>query len=170
MTGEELLAGLPHQHLQGELDIPCDSIAYDSRRVTLGSVFVALKGALTDGHDHVQDAAQRGAALVITEQQVKVPTEIAVVQVSNSRLALAVLAATFYGQPARSLNLIGITGTNGKTSVAFMLRHLLQIANRRCDHVQRTGSGNAHTTTKHSLQSTELTDILGRLNKLESGY
>ncbi len=132
MTGEELLAGLPHQHLQGELDFPCGSIAYDSRRVTLGSVFVALKGTLTDGHDHVQDAAQRGAALVITEQQVTVPREIAVVQVSNSRLALAVLAATFYGQPARSLNLIGITGTNGKTSVAFMLRHLLQIANRRC--------------------------------------
>jgi len=132
MTGEELLAGLTHQHLKGALDFPCGSITYDSRRVTPGSVFVALKGARTDGHDHIQEAVQHGVSLIIAERQIEVPTGIAVVQVSDSRQALAMLAATFYGQPARSLKLIGITGTNGKTSVAFLLRHLLRYADRRC--------------------------------------
>ena len=132
MTGKDLLTGLPHQHLQGTLEFFCDAITYDSRTATPGSVFVALKGARTDGHDHVQDATQRGVSMVIVEQNVAVPNEIAVVQVSDSRQALAMLAATFYGQPARSLKLIGITGTNGKTSVAFLLRHLLRSADRRC--------------------------------------
>tara|TARA_B100000959_G_scaffold286121_1_gene363403 strand:+ start:1105 stop:2556 length:1452 start_codon:yes stop_codon:yes gene_type:complete len=132
MTDEELLAGLPHQLLQGALGFPCDSIVYDSRKITPGAVFVALKGAQTDGHNHVQDAVQRGVSLVIVERQVVVPAGITVLQVSDSRKALAMLAATFYGQPARSLKLIGITGTNGKTSVAFLLRHLLRTANRRC--------------------------------------
>jgi|TARA_B100001971_G_scaffold211703_1_gene240009 UDP-N-acetylmuramoyl-L-alanyl-D-glutamate--2,6-diaminopimelate ligase len=132
MTGEELLAGLPHQHLQGALDFHCGSIAYDSRRVTPRSIFVALEGDRTDGHDHIQDAAQRGASMVIVERSVMVSTEVAVVQVLDSRHALAVLAATFFGQPAQSLKLIGITGTNGKTSVAFLLRHLLRCAGRSC--------------------------------------
>ena len=132
MTGEELLTGLTHQRLQGAFDFSCDSITYDSRRVTPGSVFVALKGARTDGHDYIQDAVQHGVSLIIAERQIEVPAGIAVVQVSDSRQALAMLAATFYGQPARSLKLIGITGTNGKTSVAFLLRHLLRYADRRC--------------------------------------
>ena len=132
MTGEELLAGLPHQHLQGALDFHCESIAYDSRRVSPWSVFIALKGARADGHDHVHDAAQRGASMVIVERSVSVSPEIAVVQVADSRQALALLAAKFYAYPARSLELIGITGTNGKTSVAFLVRHLLQSSDRRC--------------------------------------
>jgi len=132
MTGKDLLADLPHQHLQGALDFPCDSITYDSRTATPGSVFVALKGARTDGHDHVQDAAQRGVSMVIVDRNVAVPNEIAVAQVPDSRQALAHLAATFHRHPAQSLKLIGITGTNGKTSVAFLLRHLLRNAGRIC--------------------------------------
>ena len=132
MTGKDLLAGLPHQHLQGTLEFFCDTITYDSRTATPGSVFVALKGARTDGHDHVQDATQRGVSMVIVERIVTVPNEIAVVQVPDSRQALAHLAATFHRHPAQSLKLIGITGTNGKTSVAFLLRHLLRNAGRRC--------------------------------------
>ena len=71
--------------------------------VSPGAGFVALKGARTDGHDHVQDATQRGVSMVIVEQNVAVPNEIAVVQVPDSRQALAHLAATFHRHPAQSL-------------------------------------------------------------------
>ena len=131
MTGKDLLAGLPHQHLQGTLDFPCDSITYDSRTATPGSVFVALKGARTDGHDHVQDATQRGVSMVIVEQNIAVPNEIAVVQVPDSRQALARLASTFHRHPAQSLKLIGITGTNGKTTTAYLIHALLTAAQLR---------------------------------------
>ena len=132
MTGRELLAGLPHRRLQGTLDVSCGSLTYDSRRVTPGTAFVALKGARVDGHDFVEAAVQLGAALIIVEREITIGPDAAVVQVEDCRAALATLASIFHGHPARTLKLIGITGTNGKTSVAFLLRHLLQHAGRRC--------------------------------------
>ena len=128
MTGRELLAGVSHRVLRGTLDGNCGALTYDSRLVTPGTVFVALHGARTNGHDYIHEAAERGAVLIVADRE----TDGAHVVVENSRLALAKLAANFHGLPAQSLKLIGITGTNGKTSVAFLLRHILQHAGKRC--------------------------------------
>ena len=96
----------------------------DSRRITPGMLFVAVPGTADDGHRHVGDAIRRGAAAVVVETEIS-PVEVPVVHVASSRAALAELAARFFGHPARGLEVIGFTGTFGKTSTSAILRDLL---------------------------------------------
>ena len=111
----------------------CLSLTDDSRRVTPGGCFVAVRGVNVDGHTLVGDAAAAGASAIIIDRDVPLPSGVAVVRVDNSRVALAKLAAAYFGlndAGTRPLHLIGITGTNGKTTVAWMLRSILQAAGR----------------------------------------
>jgi len=101
-------------------------LAYDSRRVEPGFVFFAIKGFVQDGHDYVADAIRRGAAGVVVERAVEVPAGVFVVRVADTRLALALAAARFYGFPGRRLRLVGVTGTNGKTTTAHLIGALYQ--------------------------------------------
>ena len=132
MTARELLADLPHRWLQGNPDVTCETVAYDSRQITPGAVFIAIRGSRVDGHEFLETTAAAGAALAIVEEEANLPASIGAALVPDARLALANLAARFYGYPAHKLRLIGITGTNGKTSVAYLLRHLLSAAGRSC--------------------------------------
>lgn len=108
------------------------SIEYDSRKVKKNSVFVAIKGFKTDGHRFVVDAINKGAIAAVVEESGLLPDEIfihskaAKIMVHNSRIALAELSKGFYKDPSSKLNLIGITGTNGKTTTAFYLKHILE--------------------------------------------
>jgi len=122
---EELLKGLDGASIRGALDSVVTGIAYDSRRVRPGFVFVAMAGQLADGHNFVEDAVNRGAVAVVAEREVRVRRETVLIRVADSRLALAFLAARFYQEPSQRLTTIGVTGTNGKTSTTFMIRSLL---------------------------------------------
>lgn len=108
------------------------SIDYDSRKVKKNSVFVAIKGFNTDGHKFVVDAINKGAIAAVVEEDGRVPDEIfthsktAKILVNNSRIALAELSKGFYKDPSLKINLIGITGTNGKTTTSFYLKHILE--------------------------------------------
>jgi UDP-N-acetylmuramyl-tripeptide synthetase len=102
------------------------SIHYDSRTVTAGGLFVAIRGLATDGHRFVQDAVDRGAAALICETPVAAP--VPVVQVTGSRRALAETAAAFYGRPSEALTVIAVTGTNGKTTVTYLIEGILRAA------------------------------------------
>jgi UDP-N-acetylmuramoyl-L-alanyl-D-glutamate--2,6-diaminopimelate ligase len=104
-------------------------VTEDSRRVTPGTVFVAVPGSALDGHTFVDDAVARGAAAIVAERDVT--AAVPVIRVDSARKALADLAARFHGHPARDLHLIGFTGTFGKTSTSDVLRQLLDAAGRR---------------------------------------
>lgn len=110
------------------------SIEYDSRKVKKNSVFVAIKGYKTDGHLFVMDAINKGAVAVVVEEDSNIPDEIfihadiAKVVVHNSRIALAELSKGFYKDPTSKLKLIGITGTNGKTTTAFIIKNIFETA------------------------------------------
>jgi UDP-N-acetylmuramoyl-L-alanyl-D-glutamate--2,6-diaminopimelate ligase len=132
MNGAELLHGLPHELVRGQLDSTVTGLAHDSRQVTPGTAFIALPGTRVDGHDFAATAIELGASLIITARPVELPGESAIVRVENPRAAMAQLAARFHGEPAEKLNLIGITGTNGKTTVAFIVREILRGAGHRC--------------------------------------
>ena len=127
-----LLENLPELQTPGKIPDSIQTLEYDSRRVAPESLFIALRGAKVDGHKFAAQAAQRGAVAVVAEEPLDLPESCALLRVPDSRAAMADLAAAFYGQPARQLKLLGVTGTNGKTSVAFLLRHLLAAAGNRC--------------------------------------
>ncbi len=101
-------------------------IAYDSRKVEPGFLFVAIPGTAVDGHDFIDQAIERGAVAVVCQKEVHVPTTVIRIMVEDSRLALASLSAGFYGHPDREMRLIGVTGTNGKTTTTNLIKWLLE--------------------------------------------
>ena len=113
----------------GRLDTEIRAICYDSRQAVPGSVFVAIEGLAVDGHRFIPEAVDRGALVVVCQRPVAV--DALVVQVTDSRAALARLACRFYGQPAQEMVLVGVTGTNGKTTVTYLLEQILKQAGHR---------------------------------------
>lgn len=112
--------------LEGNADVDVGGIAYDSRRVNVGDVFVAVQGLHVDGHDYLSDAVARGAVALAVERNVPLPAGVPVLRMPSTRIGLAELSAEFYGRPSRRLKLAGITGTDGKTTVTHMAEHVLQ--------------------------------------------
>jgi UDP-N-acetylmuramoyl-L-alanyl-D-glutamate--2,6-diaminopimelate ligase len=106
-------------------------IAYDSRAVAPGQVFVALKGQHADGTAFARQATDRGAVVIVSEQQPPDETQVPWTIVKDARLALAQLAAAFYRNPSREMRVIGITGTNGKTTTAYLVGSIFDAAGIR---------------------------------------
>jgi UDP-N-acetylmuramoyl-L-alanyl-D-glutamate--2,6-diaminopimelate ligase len=126
----DLLEGVDVISLAGSRERNITEICYDSRKVIPGSLFVAVKGATADGHSYIPQAIDRGAAAIVAESRT-VTGKTTMVQVKDSRRALASIAATFYENPSHELRMVGVTGTNGKTTTAFLIKHLLERANQR---------------------------------------
>ena len=124
MKLRELLEGLDVLAVTADLEQEITAVSYDSRKVTPGSLFVAVTGFATDGNLYIPMALQKGAAVVVTAKQPA--ADVPYVLVSSDRLALALIGANFYGHPAKSMELIGVTGTNGKTSSTLLLKHVLE--------------------------------------------
>jgi len=119
-----LAAAVPGARMEGP-DRPVRALRYDSRQVGPGDLFFAWKGAASDGHRFIADACRQGAAGIVLEQPVERPETTAFIHVPDARRALARMAAAYQGEPGRRLALVGITGTNGKTTIAFAAKHLL---------------------------------------------
>ncbi len=110
---------------------PVTGLTCDSRAVGPGSVFVAIRGQEADGHRYVPQAVARGCLAVVVDREVETARDVAVVRVADSRLALGHLAAAFYGYPARTMTMIGLTGTNGKTTTSWLVEGMLLAAGLR---------------------------------------
>ena len=127
----ELLGEVPHTILQGSEDTPVTSIENDSRKVSAGSLFFCIRGAVTDGHKYAQDVAEKGACVIVAEEKVDVPDNVTVVLTPDSRRAMALIACAWYDHPSRKLHMIGVTGTKGKTTTTYMIRSILEGAGVR---------------------------------------
>ena len=127
-----LLRAAPDAVLEGPAAAEIRGLACDSRAVQPGGLFFALPGARTDGSLFIEDAQRRGAVAVVHGPGVRPPRGLAGVAVADPRAAMADLAAEFYGHPSRKLPVIGVTGTNGKTTTVFMIRDILRAAGREC--------------------------------------
>jgi UDP-N-acetylmuramoyl-L-alanyl-D-glutamate--2,6-diaminopimelate ligase len=108
----------------GDGSVTVTGLTFDSRAVQPGDLFAALPGSDFDGHRYIPAAVERGAAAVLAEQQIE--SEVPVILVDDSRAALASISTAFYGDPSRELTMIGLTGTDGKTTTSFLVRDLLQ--------------------------------------------
>lgn len=131
MQLKEISRAVQSLRVEGPLDREITGITCDSRQVVPGMIFVAVPGQHVDGHDFIPNAIDRGASAIICERNGFVSPRATKIKVASIRAALAQAAAAYYHHPAKKLQVIGVTGTNGKTTVAFMVKHLLEAAGTR---------------------------------------
>ncbi len=123
-----LLQDLEFELLQGSLDVEVNSVVYDSRKAGEGSLFLCIRGAVSDGHAYAGDVIRAGAVALVVEEPVEAPKEVTVIRVADSRYAMAFISAAWFGHPAREMKTIGVTGTKGKTTTTYMVRSILEKA------------------------------------------
>ena len=150
--------------ITGNSRVKVTSVEFDSRKVTEGSLFVAVKGFTSDGHSYIKSALEKGASVIVadendcpyTDEELKAMAEgtgACVLKAKDTRLQCALLSREFFGHPEKKLNMIGITGTKGKTTIAFMVRDILETAGKKsgligtvCDIIGDEKIHAAHTT------------------------
>lgn len=126
MKLKEIIDGIEAE-VRGSVEVEVDDVQFDSRNVHTGTLFVAQRGTTTDGHNYIGAAVAQGAIAIVCEQLTEeVPTGVSVVKVADSSVALGRMAANYYGHPSEQLKLIGITGTNGKTTTVTLLHRLFR--------------------------------------------
>ncbi|MCO5950085.1 UDP-N-acetylmuramoyl-L-alanyl-D-glutamate--2,6-diaminopimelate ligase [Mucilaginibacter flavidus] len=129
----DIIEGLAFTELQGSADVEITAIVFDSRKVVPGCMFVAVKGTVVDGHDYILQAIEQGAIAIICEElPSRVTGEVDFLMVANSSVALAIVSANFYDNPSSQLKLVGVTGTNGKTTIATLLYKLFRDMGYKC--------------------------------------
>jgi len=165
MQLKTLLAAVTPRQVIGPVDRVVESIAYDSRRVQRNGLFVALRGEKSDGHQFIEQAVEKGATVIVTEREVQSPRATCVV-VDNTRSALADLGAVFFQQPARRLKLAAVTGTNGKTTTTFLIKHILEKAGLRCGllgTVRYEIADRVLPAVRTTPESLDVYDLLGQM-------
>lgn len=128
---KDLLEHLDYQCLQGTTDKEITSVVYDSRKAEPGSLFLCIKGAVSDGHAYAKEVAEKGASVLVVQDAVEVPEDVTVIQVENSRYAMACISAAWFDHPAKKLKTIGITGTKGKTTTTYLVKSILENAGHK---------------------------------------
>ena len=161
--------------VKGRLDIDIKDVCDDSRKVSGGSLFIAVKGHGTDGHQYIGKAIEAGAAAIVFEEDSSVApllqndNNVTFIKVASSRHALAIIAANFYDNPSRKLSLVGITGTNGKTTTVTLLYHLFMEQGYNCgllstiaNYVGTTRFETANTTADPIV----INSLMARISRL----
>lgn len=131
MELKKLLEGLHYEIIKGKNDGEVKNVNYDSRKVLQGDLFVCIKGFTSDGHKFASKAIENGAKYIVCEEIVDCNDDITLIKVEDSRKALAVIGSNFYENPKDKLKIIGVTGTNGKTTTAFMIKSILENAGKK---------------------------------------
>ncbi len=172
MRLHELLDGLelagtvadPSCELRGDGGVEVRSVAHDSRQVAADALFCCVPGAHTDGHEHAPAAVRAGAVACLVERWLDVP--VAQVRVSSVRTTLGPLCARFYGQPSSAMRVLGVTGTNGKTTTTYLLEQIAASAGERTGVIGTTGAriDDASLPVPHTTpEATDLQALLARM-------
>ena len=168
MKLKQIIQNLPAASCKGSLDVEIGAICSDSRKVVPGSLFVAVRGFQSDGHSYIGKAIEGGAVAVICEEipeGVNAP-EVSFVRVENSRLAVALAADSFYGHPSGKLSLVGITGTNGKTTTVTLLYNLFRKLGYACGLLSTIANyvdGEREETQNTTVDPITLNELLSRM-------
>lgn len=127
----KLLERLEYECISGSLDVEVKDVINDSRKVSGGALFICIRGAVVDGHAYVPEVVKKGARVLVVEEAVTVPEDVTVIKVKDSRYAMALISAAWFGYPAEKLKVIGITGTKGKTTTTYMVKSILESAGHK---------------------------------------
>jgi UDP-N-acetylmuramoyl-L-alanyl-D-glutamate--2,6-diaminopimelate ligase len=163
----DILTGLPFTELQGAADVEISAVVFDSRKVVPGSLFVAVKGTQVNGHDYIEKAIKDGAIAVICEELPgHTAGEVDFLMVANSAVALGIVSANFYDNPSNKLKLVGVTGTNGKTTIATLLYQLFRDLGYKCgllSTVENQINGKIIPSTHTTPDQVELNSLLNEM-------
>ncbi|MET0464359.1 MAG: UDP-N-acetylmuramoyl-L-alanyl-D-glutamate--2,6-diaminopimelate ligase [Chitinophagaceae bacterium] len=132
MLLRDILYKVSIRSVSGSTDVEVNDIQIDSRKVQPGTLFIAIKGVATDGHQFIEKAIESGAVAIISEGQVSAREGVTMLQVENSSAAAGYTASNFFGQPSSKMKLVGVTGTNGKTTIATLLYKLFTALGYKC--------------------------------------
>ena len=174
MNLKELLAGVACEVVQGRPDVEVKMIHFDSRKVGEGDLFIAQRGVNADGHEYITKAVAAGAVAVVCEE---VPGElkegVVYVKTGNSSEALGVMSSNFYGNPSRRMKVVGVTGTNGKTTTATLLYELVRLLGRKagllstvCNYIGDERVHATHTTP----DAMEINELMSRMVEVGCEY
>lgn len=162
MTLNELINNIGATATKGSLAVNITNVCYDSRKVAPGSLFVAMRGTGADGHEYIEKAIAAGAAAIVCDRPERfdaLPMGIAAVLVENSRKALARIAHEWYGRPTEKMRVVGVTGTNGKTTITYLLKDIFEACGEPTGIIGTTGiffSGQSIEATHTTPESLEL--------------
>ena len=163
----DILEGLAFTELQGSADTEISAVVFDSRKVVPGSLFVAVKGTLVDGHDYIDQALKQGAVAIICEDlPAHTAAEADFFMVANSAAALGIVSSNFYDNPSGKLKLVGVTGTNGKTTVATLLYQLFRELGYKCgllSTVENQVNGKVFPSTHTTPDPVELNALMAEM-------
>ena len=164
MKLNELLKGIENFKVKGDLELEIKNIESNSKKISEGSLFVAIKGFDFDGHEFVSEAIEKGAVAVLLDltanlKNVTIPKGITVIIAEDTRLCLAKMACNFYGNPSTKFKLIGVTGTKGKTTTTYMIKSILEKAGHKvgligtiANYIGEDSLGDSSRTTPESLE------------------
>jgi len=171
MILRELLNDIDIVNFKGNFDLNISGVSFDSKKVRKGFLFVALTGENTDGHSYIDSAVKNGAKVLIVEKLPEINSqEVSVVQVNDSRAALAGVSANFFGHPTKELTLVGITGTNGKTTITYLLESIWQHQNKKSGIIGTIDYRYADIIKQSSMTTPESLDLMGMFREMrESG-
>ncbi len=174
MKLKQLVSDVQCELIKGNAECEITGVAYDSRLVGPGSLFVCLKGFQTDGHKYIQNAVEAGAvALIVEDTEEALLYDVAVVKVADSREALAYVSAQWFGKPAESMTMIGLTGTKGKTTTSHMLKKILEEAGEKVGMIGTLGAyiGEEKIPTKNTTpESYELHSLFAKMKEKGCRY
>ena len=145
MELKKILSGLKGLKVKGDLSVDIGSIESDSKKVKAGSMFVAIKGFETDGHEYIKQAIEKGAIAILAQIDIdrkilkEIPESVTIVIAEDTRHAMAISAANFYSNPSEKFKLVGITGTKGKTTTSFMAKAILEKEGKKVGLIGTTG-------------------------------
>jgi len=123
-----LLERLEYECIAGNVDVEVKDVINDSRNVSEGSLFICIKGAVSDGHQYTAEVVQKGACVLVVQDMVETEPGVTVIRVGDTRYAMALISAAYFEYPAEKLRMIGITGTKGKTTTTYMIKSILESA------------------------------------------
>lgn len=127
----KLLERVKYECIRGSIDVDVKDVVNDSRKVREGSLFFCIKGAVRDGHEYAGEVVEKGARVLVVQDEVKVSADVTVIKVEDSRYAMALISAAYFDYPAEKMKVIGITGTKGKTTTTYMVKSILESAGHK---------------------------------------
>jgi UDP-N-acetylmuramoyl-L-alanyl-D-glutamate--2,6-diaminopimelate ligase len=173
MKLSKVIEGFESTLIKGNIDSEITGIAYDSRSVAKGNAFVCIKGFKTDGHDYINDAVSKGAKVVVVESDVEIPKGITALKVHDTREALALMSAAYYGFPSKSMKLIGVTGTNGKTTTTYLIKSILEQNGHKVSLIGTISNiidGREIEAKRTTPESSDLQEMFSQMRDVSTDY